>query len=160
MPNFRFQISERKFDFDCRFSSFDFRLLNFEFRVSNFDFRASIFEFRFSNSSLPLLVLRVLADHPHHTAAAYDLALRTDPLYRRTNFHFFLAPRRKSERRQFQIPDSKFKTIGSDFPVSIFEFRFWNSDFPIFTCTGTRSGRASGRTEKAPRRPYPRAEFG
>jgi hypothetical protein len=31
--------------------------------------------------ALALLVLRVLADHPHHTAAIDDLALVTDFLY-------------------------------------------------------------------------------
>jgi len=163
MPNFRAQIQLQA----CisRVSNFDFRCSKFVSRISNFAFR---------DSSLPLLVLRVLADHPHDTATAYDLALRTDLLNRRTNLHFFLAPLRRSSletRSDFksQTPDSRFRiqdykirfssfnfrVSNFEFPVSIFEFRF-----SFFTCTGTRSGRASGRTEKARRRPYPREEFG
>jgi len=44
--------------------------------------------------SLTLLVFRVLADHPHDALATDDLALRADPLHRRTYFHgnFFLSP--------------------------------------------------------------------
>src|SRR5690606_6266194 len=38
-------------------------------------------------STLHLLVLGVLADHPHLSLAANDLALVTDPLHRRTNLH-------------------------------------------------------------------------
>jgi hypothetical protein len=38
-------------------------------------------------SALPLLVLRVLADHAHDAAAAHELALGTDPADRRSDFH-------------------------------------------------------------------------
>ena len=37
--------------------------------------------------ALALLMLRVLADHPHHTAAMDDLALVTNLLYRCTYLH-------------------------------------------------------------------------
>jgi hypothetical protein len=37
--------------------------------------------------ALPLLVARILADHPHHTAAADHLALVTDLFDAGSNFH-------------------------------------------------------------------------
>src|SRR6516225_5429744 len=40
-----------------------------------------------SLSALPLLVLRVLADHPNHSLALDDLALCAESSNRRTNFH-------------------------------------------------------------------------
>src|ERR1700741_4330141 len=40
--------------------------------------------------SLPLLVLLIRADHPHHAAAADDLALVTHPFDRRSDLHIFL----------------------------------------------------------------------
>src|SRR5215470_1835275 len=42
---------------------------------------------RGSQLPLPLLMFRVLADHPHHTAAVNDLALVTDFLYRCSYLH-------------------------------------------------------------------------
>jgi len=38
-------------------------------------------------SALPLLVAGVLANHPHHTAAANDFALLADLLDARSNLH-------------------------------------------------------------------------
>jgi len=36
---------------------------------------------------LPLFVLLIRADHPHHAAAPDDLALVANPLDRRSDFH-------------------------------------------------------------------------
>ena len=41
--------------------------------------------------ALPLFVLLVRADHADDAAAAYDLALVTDPFDRRSNFHATLS---------------------------------------------------------------------
>jgi hypothetical protein len=38
--------------------------------------------------ALPLLVSRVLTDHPHHPATPDDLAFVTPFLYRRLDLHF------------------------------------------------------------------------
>jgi hypothetical protein len=48
---------------------------------SNIKFRNSSFKFREPQLSLPLLVLGVLANHPHHSAPPNDLALGANLLY-------------------------------------------------------------------------------
>jgi hypothetical protein len=40
-------------------------------------------------SALALFVATILADDPHHTLAADDLAVATNTFYGRTNFHGF-----------------------------------------------------------------------
>ena len=94
--------------------------------------------------SLPLLVLRVLADHPDDAPAPHDFALGANFANRRTHFHGCLpGPEPRSapgfEKKQF-TPDPESGPL-------------------LLICTGKRSGRESGRRETVPPALYPRGGF-
>src|SRR5690606_13518256 len=60
--------------------------------------------------SLPLLVLRVLADDPDHSGTPDDLALRADPPDRRTNFHGQSPSLTSTDRRYARATDRRATT--------------------------------------------------
>src|SRR5579863_1805221 len=84
--------------------------------------------------SLPLFVLRVLADDPHHAVAANHLALVANLLYRCSYLH-------ENPSRQLPVTGSQLclATTG-------------NGNRQRFTCIDTQCARASNRTATVPPR--------
>ena len=73
--------------------------------------------------ALPLLVLRVGADHPHDSFALDDLALVANLLYTGPNFHFGNRPiaqarqtarqRRKGQLYPYQVSSATFRGVAA-----------------------------------------------
>src|SRR5271157_3904531 len=155
-----FHLEIRKPKFENRNSKLETsRLTAKTARFSNFEFRVSILEF---------------PTHPCRCLCfGFSQITLTTPA-RRTILHFeqiFLTDERTFMCYLARIRNSKTKTRKPKSEMSNFkladplqkprEFRVSNFDFRFsLTCSGRRSVRESGRTEKAPRPLCPREECG